>query len=371
MERSPHPFYHKSQKNYKVQFHPMTQWITVHGILVQGYQVASGPSADYPYGALERQRPIFKARGFDLGDCFNGTLNVDIRPRTFTMVKPEYTFEHVEWTDLHPPETFSFSRCKVIFKEIEYDGWVYYPHPETKLRNFQNPSLFEVIAPLIPEIKYGDALDVLVNPAAITVTEFQPEVSVNRKKMIVGAAILAVFLILSIAGIGFLFSRLKPQPQAKQRPLISELVYCNSHDIKPCIVSFSLDADGNMLVNMLTPSASYPNFYLTVSDGSVENRYECQQVEDFPTNVYCTGVEMLPGEALQFTLFALEDDSVLAEGSFAIIGLLLATPESEASATSLANETPTPGLLEFPTPTLRVPATRTPSYPNPTSYPYP
>lgn len=148
----------------------MTQWITVHGILVQGYHVASGPSADYPYGALERQRPIFKARGFDLGDCFNGTLNVDIRPDTFTMQNPEYTFKHVEWTDLHPPEDFSFSRCKVIFRAVEYAGWVYYPHPETKLRNFQNPSLLEVIAMPIPEIKYGDALDVLVNAAAITIT---------------------------------------------------------------------------------------------------------------------------------------------------------------------------------------------------------
>ena len=148
----------------------MTQWITVHGILVQGYHVASGPSEDYPYGALERQRPIFQARGFDLGDCFNGTLNVDIRPQAFTMAKPEYTFEHVEWTDLHPPETFSFSRCKVIFREVEYEGWVYYPHPETKLRNFQNPSLLEVIAQPIPEIKYGDALDVLVNTAEITIT---------------------------------------------------------------------------------------------------------------------------------------------------------------------------------------------------------
>jgi len=145
-------------------------WTLIHGILAQGYRVASGPSADYPYGALERQRPIFKARGLDLNAYFNGTLNVDIRPATFAMIKPEFTFEHVEWTNLHPPETFSFSRCKVIFKEIEYDGWVYYPHPETKLRHFQNPSLLEVIAQPIPEIKYGDTLDVLVNDDEIALT---------------------------------------------------------------------------------------------------------------------------------------------------------------------------------------------------------
>ena len=125
--------------------------------------MASGPSKDYPYGALERQRPLFKALGLDLAGYFNGTLNIDIRPLTFTMLKPQYTFEHVTWTDLHPPETFSFSRCQVIFRELAYDGWVYYPHPETKLRHFQDPSLLEVIALPIPEIRYGESVQVLVN----------------------------------------------------------------------------------------------------------------------------------------------------------------------------------------------------------------
>jgi hypothetical protein len=148
--------------------HLMT-WIRIHGILVEGYHVASGPSADYPYGALDRQRPIFMARGLDLRGYFNGSLNIDIRPHTFTMVKPQYTFERVEWTDLHPPEHFSFSHCSVIYQDAEYDGWVYYPHPETKLRNFHNPSLLEVIAKPIPGIRYGDELDVLVNGEEIVV----------------------------------------------------------------------------------------------------------------------------------------------------------------------------------------------------------
>jgi len=145
------------------------KWTILHGRLARGYRVASGPSTDYPYGALDRQRPLFTARGLDLSAFFNGSLNVDISPRTFKMVKPQFTFPLVEWTDLHPPETFSFSRCKVIFTSVEYDGWVYYPHPETKLRNFQNPSLIEVIAMEIPGIQYGDELDVMVNPAEIEV----------------------------------------------------------------------------------------------------------------------------------------------------------------------------------------------------------
>lgn len=147
------------------------QWTLTHGVLKQGYCVASGPSKDYPYGALDRQRPIFKSRGLDLSEYFNGTLNIDIRPHTFKLIKPEYTFRNVEWTDLHPPEHFSFSRCKVIYQDIEYEGWVYYPHPETKLRHFQNPSLLEVIAYQIPNIAYGDELDVLVNPKEIAVAD--------------------------------------------------------------------------------------------------------------------------------------------------------------------------------------------------------
>jgi len=54
---------------------------------------------------------------------------------------------------------------------VEYDGWVYYPHPETKKRNFQNPSLVEVIASPIPEIRYGDELRVLLNPDEISVDQ--------------------------------------------------------------------------------------------------------------------------------------------------------------------------------------------------------
>lgn len=130
---------------------------------MRGHQVASRPSKDYPYSSLEKQKPYFKALGLDLSEFFNGTLNISIAPQTFEMVAPEFTFPLVEWTDLHPPETFSFSRCKVIFEGSEYSGWVYYPHPETKKNHFQDPSLVEVITYEIPNIQYGDALEVEVN----------------------------------------------------------------------------------------------------------------------------------------------------------------------------------------------------------------
>lgn len=136
---------------------------------MRGHQVASRPSKDYPYSSLEKQKPFFKALGLDLQKYFTGTLNISIAPFEFEMVKPEHTFELVKWTDLHPPETFSFSRCKVIFKGVEYTGWVYYPHPETKKTHFQNASLLEVITYEIPNIQYGDGVDIEINPDEILV----------------------------------------------------------------------------------------------------------------------------------------------------------------------------------------------------------
>ena len=137
--------------------------IIVKGILVEGHRVASGPSKDYPYGAIEKQRPFFKARGLDLGTFFNGTLNISISPSTFKMVHPELTFEYVEWTDLHPPETFSFSKCVLKFRGIRYPGWIYYPHPETKIRHYQEPSMIEVLTQHIPNIQYGDKVELELN----------------------------------------------------------------------------------------------------------------------------------------------------------------------------------------------------------------
>lgn len=147
---------------------------TLQGILTRGHQVASRPSKDYPYSTLEKQKPYFKQLGMDLYPYFNGTLNISIAPLTFRMIKPEITFEKVEWTDLHPPETFSFSRCNVIFKSKEYAGWVYYPHPETKRNHFQNASLIEVIAFEIQNIQYGDAVEIEIDSNQIKVEGQEP-----------------------------------------------------------------------------------------------------------------------------------------------------------------------------------------------------
>ena len=137
--------------------------ITVNGLIVAGYRVASRPSKDYPYGTLEKQVPLFKERGLDLERFYFGTLNVSIAPLSFEMIAPEFTFRQVEWTDLHPPEDFSFSPCTVRYKGGEYEGYVYYPHPETKKRHFESASVLEIICTFILGIQYGERVDIEMN----------------------------------------------------------------------------------------------------------------------------------------------------------------------------------------------------------------
>ncbi len=143
----------------------------VSGIVIPGYRVASGPSKDYPYGTLEKQIPLFKQRGLDLERFYYGTLNISIAPLAFEMIKPLHTFRQVAWTDLHPPEDFSFSPCMVRFEGQEYAGYVYYPHPETKERHFESNSLIEIIADFIPGIQYGDKVEVALIADEVGVLE--------------------------------------------------------------------------------------------------------------------------------------------------------------------------------------------------------
>jgi hypothetical protein len=141
----------------------------VGGVIVKGYRVASGPSKDYPYGTLEKQIPLFKQMGLNLERFHLATLNVSIAPATFEMLDPEYTFRQVAWTDLHPPEDFSFSPCTVRYHGGSHSGYVYYPHPETKKRHFESASLLEVISVYIPEIRYGERVELGLNADEICI----------------------------------------------------------------------------------------------------------------------------------------------------------------------------------------------------------
>lgn len=129
-------------------------------VLVKGHQVASGISrtSPYPSGTIPMQKPYFAALGIDLAGMFNGTLNLSIAPHSFKILQADYQIEGMKWSSECPAENFSFVRCRVGYAGEYSDGLIYYPHPETKVRHFQNDSLIEVLCPYIDGICYGDAV---------------------------------------------------------------------------------------------------------------------------------------------------------------------------------------------------------------------
>lgn len=147
-----------------------------------GHGVASGRASDSPYpaGTLALQRPAFARCGLDLGDCFNGTLNLLVPGGEWRLSEPALRINHLAWTPLHPPETFSFWPCLLrlpapsgpdpaatteqpLEQPLEQPvqqtlaGWIYWPHPETKLRHHQPAGQLEVLMPWIADLAWLEA----------------------------------------------------------------------------------------------------------------------------------------------------------------------------------------------------------------------
>jgi len=146
-------------------------WVTIPGVVVEGFGVASGlsDSSPYPEGTITTQLPFFKELGLDFSSFYPATLNVSIRPFSFALRYPEHTFRQVKWSGQAPAEDFSFAQCLVTFGEKTYRGYVYYPHPETKPDHYQDPSTVEIVTGFIPGVAYGAPVELQVRRDQITV----------------------------------------------------------------------------------------------------------------------------------------------------------------------------------------------------------
>ena len=133
--------------------------VTVEGKVVPGHGVASGQGENTPYPAstIEMQSPHFLAQGIDLSSFYPGTLNVSIAPYRFELV-PRKTLHQVKWSPHHAAETFSFTPVRLLWQAQSYSGLVYYPHPETKIDHFQDPSVLELLMPAIASITTGSSV---------------------------------------------------------------------------------------------------------------------------------------------------------------------------------------------------------------------
>jgi hypothetical protein len=149
--------------------HEAMSWIWVAAVVGPGHRVASGQASDSPYpaGTIALQTPHFLAAGLDLTPFWPGTLNLDLSPVQFRLAQPHRRIDQLVWTEHHPPETFSFCRCRLRWQGSEVAGLVYYPHPETKRTHFQSATTLEVLAPWLPGVKDGVGLEIALQPSEI------------------------------------------------------------------------------------------------------------------------------------------------------------------------------------------------------------
>ena len=156
------------------------QWLECR--LARGHGVASdlGPANPYPAGTIELQSPYFAALGLDLSACFKGTLNLSVAPLEWRLQDPDLCFEHLAWTPLHPPETFSFWQIQLRRLGSGPDclapdhsstelvpAWIYLPDPSTKVRHFQPPMVLEVLAPPLGPVAVGEIFALGVDPTKV------------------------------------------------------------------------------------------------------------------------------------------------------------------------------------------------------------
>jgi len=110
------------------------------------------------WGTIRAQREFFRRAGVDTNRLYDGTINVDISPLQFELIKPSLILRHVRWHPIWAPETFSLFPCKIVVRESEHDGFVYFPHPETKPTIFPGHHIAEVWCPFIDGVEYGAAV---------------------------------------------------------------------------------------------------------------------------------------------------------------------------------------------------------------------
>lgn len=143
---------------------------SVSCVVVRGRGAASGAREYAPLGgSIAAQKPRFKARGLDLSDFHNGTINLDISPKRFEVRAPRLTLRDIAWHPTMPPEDFSFCTAALEFGEQYVPALIYYPHPETKGPYGKMPpdTMIECLAPRVEGLAYGTEGVLWYDPAEV------------------------------------------------------------------------------------------------------------------------------------------------------------------------------------------------------------
>jgi hypothetical protein len=116
------------------------------------------------------QAPHFLALGFDLGAYYRGTVNVNIAPHSYRVVKARHSFHNLKWHTTEPAEDFSFFDVRLLrLGGPSIAGYIYYPHPETKPEHFQQPDVLELLLPFVEGLYCGAELALEIPKAQMVI----------------------------------------------------------------------------------------------------------------------------------------------------------------------------------------------------------
>ena len=180
-----------------------------------------------------------------------------------------------------------------------------------------------------------------------------------------------IFIILGAVGIIFLlcwFSILTTivkdlrESNESKVVVVVDLTLCDEDSSDLCIVTFGADNQNQMVIHFQLPDEDYATFYVKAANRGTTTMYPCEVSEAAPTTVYCTGVRTPLGETIDVEVYTIDNDTLIARGTFLVSAIAVVTPISLPTIVPAEGETPT----AFPSPTDDATPTQSESTPTPT-----
>ena len=145
--------------------------LVLDGTIMRGKGIASGRNIDPDTGftsTIARQLPFFKNLGVpNIDKLFPGTININIAPREFKIIAPDYEMRDIPWWTELPEfkESFWLVKCGVKFHDRIFDSYIYYPLP-SEVKSHPDTTV-ELLSERIPNLHYGDPIQLEVDASAI------------------------------------------------------------------------------------------------------------------------------------------------------------------------------------------------------------
>ena len=134
-----------------------------------------------------------------------------------------------------------------------------------------------------------------------------------------------------------------------------EINYCNIDASNLCLEGFGREGEDKLIILFKADNPSFTNIYVSVEKNNNEVAFECISIEEFETNIYCTGGVFPNRENIQVNVYSKENDEFIAKGEFTLQYGVIQIPNNAEFETLIA---PTPSSSS------KNPTAQSPSYPN-------